>query len=89
MHVRCPTCNAITGILEGAGLPASIAGPIGAEVGGRIEKKVKKKLNKWTRHLKNFKWRARRKKESPKKYLSARTVAASKSYRKKNKKRRK
>ena len=58
--------------------------------GEKIIKRVKKRAKTaWDRFLKSFKFRSRRKNESPSDYLSARSKAAGRAYRKKNKGRKK
>ena len=55
--------------------------------GEKIVKRTKKRVKTaWDRFLKSFKFRNRRKNESPSDYLSARSKAAGRAYRKKNSK---
>ena len=79
-HIRCPTCGAITGILTELGVNQETAKWAGEEIGKRVEKKVKRKLNKWTRFLKKFTFRKKKKREDSKKYLATRTRAAARKW---------
>ncbi len=88
MHIRCPTCGAIRGVLEELGVNPSTAKWAGEEVGQRIEKKVKRKLNKWTRFLKKFTFRKKKKREKPKDYLATRTRSAARAWKREKRKKR-
>ena len=61
-----------------------VAKKAGKKVVQKAAKATGKTLSKWHRFLRDFKWRKRKRNESPSTYMGLRTKAASRAYKKKN-----
>lgn len=83
----CPTCKAISAVLEAAKVPKGVSKSVGNMAGNAIEKpikrKIKKKASKWSRYIKNPKNQIKWKTGAKKGLLNMKAMA--REYRRKNK----